>query len=506
MGKSNLKPQAIYAPERKMISQKENYANNHGFVPKSTSTMYFNSKDSYNTILSVLNYFKYKNNIDIMACVSIRDLEGRLIDRRIENFEQKSVLNINILEEYGDLEGSACFEFYSNKNLRIPYAAVIGYYFSETSCSAVHTYGRIYNEYEREDGLTLTNSYEGNFSIRLYENEVWPEFIFHNGNTICKSQDAAIRVWSRDEEIALKSYSLSEMKPFETKKIDLSRVITKDIDKAHKKEYCCSINYSTGGSFQRALVGNKSLKEVQYTHSNFDYSAIDSDYLDVNQCMHMVVPGFQNKAIESLSLIVYPTIGISRFVLEIESYREQDSKSSILRSHNIEAIRYEEISLEKNYFRHKIRIIPLEGDALPTRIPFVVSLKKQKQEIPSELSLGAYSDRRPNKRFSWIHVIDDNKNINSTIYASAITEIYGDIPKDIPIILRLYTEDSTGYVEKKITFAAAELGFNILDLFNKSEKDGKLKCNYISMFCEYGGLMWYNLIENNDTVSMEHNF
>ena len=171
-----------------VLSQRRNYSNDHGLVFRSSATFYVLSTDKINTIISCMNYFKFKNNIDVSYVVSIRNMNGELRERLSGNFENTAVENFDILNLIGNFEGSLEIEFFSCKELKIPFSAVIGYYKTSSTITAVHTYGRNYNAYEQEVGYPPTRSFESNFTLRD-NRSVRSFFVLHNGPREVDSQE-----------------------------------------------------------------------------------------------------------------------------------------------------------------------------------------------------------------------------------------------------------------------------------------------------------------------------
>ena len=107
-----------------LIDQKKNYKADYGFINRSSAIFYVINK-KIKTNLSILNYWKIKNNVEVAILVTFRDLKGSIKDRKIYNFDNKNVINVN---EYPFDEGSVEIEAFGKQNLRIPYAAIMGMY------------------------------------------------------------------------------------------------------------------------------------------------------------------------------------------------------------------------------------------------------------------------------------------------------------------------------------------------------------------------------------------
>ena len=145
-----------------LISQEKNFSNQHGFHYRSSAQFYFivNSGKGINTSLILFNYFQIKNNNEVAICATLRDHKGKFVERKHINFENQSVIVVD--NKFWNLEnhlGSVEIEYFSLKNLVIPYAAVIGAYETSAGITYIHTYSRNYSKHEMENGFTVKESF-----------------------------------------------------------------------------------------------------------------------------------------------------------------------------------------------------------------------------------------------------------------------------------------------------------------------------------------------------------
>ena len=117
--------------------------------------------------LNLFNYFQIKNKNQVAICLTLRNSEGVFINRKNIDFQNQSVIIVD--NDFWGLDnhfGSVEVEFFSLKNLVIPYAAVIGAYETKLGISYIHTYSRCYSKHELETGFTVMESCESNWTIR----------------------------------------------------------------------------------------------------------------------------------------------------------------------------------------------------------------------------------------------------------------------------------------------------------------------------------------------------
>ena len=135
--------------ETQVLDQANNHNPSFGHIYRS-SGIFFCPKNIKTTI-SIMNYFKYKNNTNVSGLITSRKLSGEIINRDPFNFDDKNVVNFSFLHT---ADRSVEIEFFSITNLRIPYAAIMAIYESEESVSMVHNYSRNHSLIEIEDHHT----------------------------------------------------------------------------------------------------------------------------------------------------------------------------------------------------------------------------------------------------------------------------------------------------------------------------------------------------------------
>ena len=116
------------------ISQADNYAANFGEVFRSSAIFWVKHDDSIKTTISISNYWKYKNLLDVKVLLNIRKLDGVLLKRVLIDFDNSDVHNFVPEKSF---EGSVEVEVFGIRNMRIPYAAIMVVYECKDSISMV---------------------------------------------------------------------------------------------------------------------------------------------------------------------------------------------------------------------------------------------------------------------------------------------------------------------------------------------------------------------------------
>ena len=167
-------------------------------------------------------------------------------------------------------------------------------------------------------------------------------------------------------------------------------------------------------------MANYRQKELQVTHSNFDYSSHETDFIDCkNNFGYMVIPKINKE--RELYTLIYPDRSPGNYLISSEKIAKLNIKKTL------EIIKTESQDLK----------FEREDGKLPSRIVTALKIKPLNGSIlPCECSLGIAHNMRPKKRFHWGII---SAKFNSSIILTAIKDIYGD-PKDSNICLKLYSQ------------------------------------------------------------------
>jgi hypothetical protein len=74
-----------------LVDQKNNFKANFGYIFRSSGIFYCPS--NVKTTISVMNYFKEKNFLDVGGIITQRKIDGELISRENVEFKDANVLN-----------------------------------------------------------------------------------------------------------------------------------------------------------------------------------------------------------------------------------------------------------------------------------------------------------------------------------------------------------------------------------------------------------------------------
>ncbi len=479
-----------------LISQEKNFSNEHGFHYRSSAQFYFivNSVKEINTSLILFNYFQIKNNNQVAICATLRDHKGKFVERKHINFENQSVIVID--NKFWDLDnhlGSVEIEYFSLKNLVIPYAAVIGAYETNAGITYIHTYSRNYSKHEMENGFTVMESCESNWTIRDTK-EIESFTILHNGFLKVDAQEIKIKITSESGRVLEKKHSLKALNPYEIIEIVPQRFFPDLPNWLNNKQANCSITFKINGAFTRTLVGNrtKSSTDMQITHSNFAYNHHQTDFVDTDKG-YLPYPNFD---VKDGQINIYPDMPTGEYFIDYDLKEKQ--------SFNFHSGQY--ISYKVDDCQNFDVRLGKVNSALPSRVPIGVSGKSynaDKDILPFEISLGVCTKVRPGKRFWWGPL--GNIETKNTLVIGLLKEIYGKHLNE-DIIIRIYNDQNNDY--KEIIYTKEQLfSMNYRIELSKETLKEINKYGMYTVFSKYPGFFVYSLTENSKgSIAIEHGF
>ena len=303
-----------------LLDQQKNYNAEFGAIFRSSAIFYI--PKNVKTTITVSNYWDFKNGTKVGLLFSIRSMEGKIIERRERYFDEGLVINESDWPiEYGSVE----VEAFGNKNLRLPYAAVMGVYETEKSISMVHSYCRNHNLIEIEDGGSLTVGRESCWTLRC-KNSVINEGVFHNGHLAINEQEALFTITNIQGAEKKIRFVIPPLKAFETYIFSVVDIFPNYKDFLIGSNGWGTVHFENQTAFTRLLLVwcDQESKELQVTHSNFDYSEIETDKIEATKPALMKWPSLLSES-ELGKVVVYPKFSKGRYkISSSENIKETD--------------------------------------------------------------------------------------------------------------------------------------------------------------------------------------
>lgn len=464
------------------ISQKDHYAGNFGDVYRSSALFWARSDEHLKTTVSLTNYWKYKNNTDVAVVLNLRDMGGKLLGRQRVDFADAEVFNYTA--PFG-FAGSVEVEAFAAKNLRIPYAAVMGVYEAADSVSMVHSYSRAYSQHEIEDGRTITVGEEGCWTLRD-DARLTSFCVLHNGAATAEAQTIRLSVRRATGEERIAHVELPPLQPFQTVLLEPKQHMPGLIDWLAGEPGNARISFRVAASFTRLLCGVRCEdgSQLQVTHSNFDYSTHRTDHLTGPDLQaYMLIPRVLAPSTRR-EVVIYPDADPGSYSIESAGARKSFTSGKTLAFH---------AEGDPLIFRRK-------DGTLPSRIVTGVRLHTGGHTIPAECSMGVAHAARPRKHFAWMLVAGGDSEVSWVDYR----QVYGGCTDDAEVVFHLYTPDRKEPSSTRRRFGELP-GTGVLPL--RALFDEPLSSfGYLTAWCSYGGLQWFSALKKNGSITIEHAF
>ena len=467
-----------------VIDQTRNYAADFGAIYRSSGIFY--KPKGVKLTISVSDYWSYKNNLSVGLVVTERTMDGKVVSRRPMDFSDSYVLNLGI---DGIEEGSVEIEAFSSKNLRIPYAAIMGIYETPTGISMVHTYGRNHSLIELEDGNSITEGRESCWRIR-HQESIDNFAVFHNGHLPTEPQAATLILTDVHGTDTAVEFGMPALRPFETFVFSLREIYPQYHDALGDSDGWATVHFQNASSFTRLLVMWRDIDngEIQVTHSNFDYSSHRTNLLKSDKPAIMKLPEIVGATAEEV--VVYPKFNEGSYRISVEDDTTTTTTGLFLP------------------VKPKDKVVTFRRDDgdLPSRIVTGFAAALDNDALPFECSLGVAHEKRPPKRFHWMVV---SRKYKSRVMATDFREIYGEPENGIKLVFSLYNafDRDIARVEKAYdSLDQVPKSLALDEIFGGAEADLQDAFGYVSVFSEWGGFMFYSSLEKNHALTIEHSF
>lgn len=477
------------------ISQKENFAGNHGLVIRSSAIFYYKYSHNFKSTISFMNYWYIKRDLNVMIIASTRDMKGKLVLREAVNFDQGNVINyepqIRNKENTDYFEGSVEIEVFSNTNMVIPYAAIMAVYTMTNSISMVHSYGRTYSPHEVEEARTISIGHESCWTIRDSQ-EVKSFCVFHNGYSICEQQTVRMELTNSTGEKKQIILVLPQLAPFQTYKLYPADHYPEIIAFLNNQAGNASLSYILSNAFTRLLVGNESANEMQVTHSNFNYAIHQTDCVEDGTYAYMNIV---NTDFNDTQVIVYPDCHKGQYSMLIDE-----------KVYDFDGSKRLQIDIEKNAI---VKFKRHDGP-LPMRIVTAYSGKQSKDiTLPFECSLGIHHDNYPAKHSHW-GLVAWSEKCRSQVIVQLQTELFGEIGNSETALIHLHSAHMHNTLQKTLNYhdiQALREGLYLDHLFPQCDSFLGGDFGYIYLTSSYPGFSCFTTIENNTgSMTFEHTF
>ena len=124
--------------------------------------------------------------------------------------------------------------------------------------------------------------------------------------------------------------------------------------------------------------------------------------------------------------------------------------------------------------------------------------------LPAECSYGIFHHLRPKKHYAWMLA---SLRLQTRIYWVDAKAIYGGCPEDAEVVFSLYTENKTDPRVHRLGMSQLPLAGSIfLSTLFPDACDSQGGLAYLSVWCAYGGMVFFSSLEKDQSITIEHSF
>ena len=133
--------------------------------------------DRIKTSITFLNHFLIKRNYkDVVLKITAVDKLGLYLDDLSMDINEPKVYNIQLDEIFDNVKiKNYLIDFYTSKNLFIPYPAVMVNHSGQNFFSVVHAFNRVLNDVFEDDKVNTINAPEA--AIDVYSDDTYETFV-----------------------------------------------------------------------------------------------------------------------------------------------------------------------------------------------------------------------------------------------------------------------------------------------------------------------------------------
>lgn len=271
-----------------LFTDRGSYGNlNYNPVFRASGIFFAVADAARTTVISFLNYWRLKNdNPSVGALLTVRSEAGQPVARSFFQVEA-DVYSLDlktILQQQGGVTlpftGTMEIEFFSDKDMKFAFPAVLVYHLTRSGASFVHTNQRSFNNSEDRRRALPFNRWQTGFDVHV-RNNASPFVYLINGPEAAPGAVADIQLFNASGSVQKHNLDIGDLGAYAAKRIDLavlpgaleflgSGVGFAKLDVPLTDIYCrfaCGIEHADG------FVG--------ITHSYFDCEA-HRDYYDAN--------------------------------------------------------------------------------------------------------------------------------------------------------------------------------------------------------------------------------
>ena len=269
---------------------------------------------SCDTWVSFINHFLLKRNYKSVALkLSAVDKNGILLDSVTIQIDKPIVYCLNLSNIFLNLKANNfLIDFFSEKNLFIPFPAVIITHFGKDFCNVVHSYNRVLNDIFEDDSINKNHVSEASFDLRLSKKY---DTFFNLNSGISNLKNEIVSINCVKDKFKFNKKIKVSIPKLSFKSFYLSKILPKKFEGGIVKIKQPKQKLFYG----RMLAGrlNKKTKSFSANHSYYDSSRI-KEYFQSSESYrtYPYLKGLVNK------ITMYPVFSSSKLRINLKIYSQ----------------------------------------------------------------------------------------------------------------------------------------------------------------------------------------
>ena len=501
------------------IDRKKNYTNQE-LNTVHRSSLLIPKIEKFSTNISFLNHFLLKRNYkEISLKLSAFDDYGKSSDSVTFTVDKPIVYSFNLEEIFGDSINCFQAEFFSAKNLYIPFPAVMVNHFSEHSINTVHSYNRVLNDLNESDKITSVQVKESSIDISI-RNETDTFFLIQSGISEIKNKTLEIKLIDNKNTNKFYKKNINLFMPkMHVKKFILSKIfIQEEFNKVSPGEYTLKIKQPHQEMFYgRIFAAIKSNKYLGFSGNHSYYDSSDfKEYFKLKESFRTFPYFINQKNLIRIYPIMSPGIGL--IIIKLNYFENNELLNSNIACEkefinsktfleiDIEELAGKDIKMKKNIKSFTIIYKSKSNHGAPTRVNFqLVYGSKKETSINTSINNSLTSNEKKiftnKEKYSWCQLVN-MKEYYSQIGICFNDKILNKESKNNKISIEIY--DEKGLIKN------FEIYLKALDSYfiNKDDITSQSKFIWIFAKTNKSGLSMYSYNLNTKTLisSGEHSF
>ena len=263
-----------------------------------------------NTWISFINHFLMKRGYKSIALkLSAIDNFGNLLDSQTILIKEPKVYSFNLNEIFSDFKiNNFLIDFYSERNLFVPFPAVIISHLGKDFCNTVHSYNRVLNDVFEDDKINKNHVSEASFDLKISNKY---DTFFNLSSGISNLTNEIIQISYERDKLKIKKTIKVSLPRLSFRRFFLSKILSKKLEGGIIKIRQPKQKLFYG----RMLAGrlNKKTKAFCANHSYYDSSGTQ-EYFHSSQS-YRTYPYFENYTNQ---ITMYPVFSPSNLDIKIK--------------------------------------------------------------------------------------------------------------------------------------------------------------------------------------------